>query len=70
LRPITKNKDWARAFLIFASYEDGEMGGVAAMDDIIYAGPDPKKVIPSDLDRLKRLGWEAAHEFGCFYKLT
>lgn len=51
----------AEGLMILAKY-DPESHDIAAEHDIIYAGPDPKRVTPEDAARLKELGWHIEEE--------
>lgn len=65
---MAKNIELAEAFMIFARY--GGKQDLSAEHDVIYAGPDPSKVVREDVERLDKLGWAVEEEFGCFRMFT
>lgn len=58
----------SNSFKIFSSYsEKGEYWThVSACDDVIYAGPNPKKVTVEDLNLLESMGWSVSNKLECF----
>jgi hypothetical protein len=62
---------WAEAFAIFHKYEpEKRWAHVAGEHDIIFGGPDPRKVSLKDHRRLRKLGWHLDKDAGCFHKYT
>jgi len=60
--------NWAEAFSIFTKYSSTDREQNVSWDgDMLYAGPDPKKVDRADIDRLEALKWHAHSFYGCFY---
>ena len=60
---------WAEAFTIFAKYAEGDIDGVCAEHDEVYAGPSPSVVSDEDKRRLEALGWRENRN-DCFSKFT
>lgn len=62
------NSEMAQSFRIFARYEQAAKLGQD--HDVIYAGPDPAKVSPEDLEQLEANGWRVCEDYDCFQLYT